>query len=74
MRALATEMDESTNGVRIELNKLTHSGLLKEFERGETIQYQANEQHRIYPEISSLVHKYLGFHILIDQVIKKLIR
>ncbi len=57
-------MDESTNGVRIELNKLTHSGLLKEFERGETIQYQANDSTIFIP-------KYLGFHILIEQVIKK---
>ncbi|HAE14037.1 MAG: ArsR family transcriptional regulator [Chitinophagales bacterium] len=70
LRGLAKEMDESTNAVRLELNKLSEAGILVSRSAGNTIQYQANEKHPLFPELSSLVRKYLG----LDQVVENLVR
>jgi DNA-binding transcriptional regulator PaaX len=60
LRGLATEFDESTNGVRVELNRLSEAGLLESSQSGNKIYYQANTKHGLYPEINSIVRKYLG--------------
>jgi hypothetical protein len=72
LRGLAKEMDESTNAVRLELNKLSDAGILVSFEEGNTIQYQANEQHPLFPELSSLVRKYLGLDKVVENLVKRL--
>jgi predicted nucleotidyltransferase len=72
LRGLAKEMDESTNAVRLELNKLSDAGILVSFEEGNTIQYQANERHPLFPELSSLVRKYLGLDKVVENLVKRL--
>lgn len=72
LRALAKEMDESTNAVRVELNKLSDAGLLVSYSEGKTIQYAANEKHPLFPELKSLVRKYLGLDKLVEQVVRRL--
>ena len=72
LRGLADEFNESTNSVRVELNRLSEAGLLHWQNHGKTKRYQANEAHPLYQEIRSIVSKYLGFDHLIDQVVHNL--
>lgn len=72
LRSLAEEFDESTNAVRVELNRLSESGLLKMSPEKNTVVYQANRSHPLFPEISGIVSKYLGIDRLLEEIIHKL--
>src|SRR5690606_12008918 len=72
LRGLAEEFHESTNSVRIELNRLSEAGLLVSEANGKTKSYTANSQHPLFLEIKSIVAKYLGFDRLVEGVVKNL--
>lgn len=72
LRGLAKEMHESTNAVRLELNKLSKAGFLLSYEEGKTIQYKANQNHPLFPELSSLVRKYLGLDKVVENIINQI--
>ncbi|MFN3603396.1 MAG: winged helix-turn-helix domain-containing protein [Leptonema sp. (in: bacteria)] len=72
LRELSKEMNESTNSVRVELDKLVEAGYLRKEEEKNKIYYKANQKHKLFPEIHSLVKKYLGIDILIDRVIQNI--
>jgi len=72
LRELAEEFGESTNSVRLELNRLTQAGLLTSAENGRTKVYQANPNHPLFPEIQSMVRKFTGIDQLIPQVLSQL--
>lgn len=69
LRELAKEFGESSNAVRIELNRLTEAKVLESKPNGRTIQYQANLSHPFFRELSSVVRKMVG----LDQVIEKVL-
>ena len=48
LRSLAKEFDESTNSVRVELNRLADAGLLVAEDEGKTKMYKANEGHPFF--------------------------
>ncbi len=72
LRGLAEEFNESTNSIRVELNRLSGAGLLVSEPGGKTKNYKANQQHPLYGEMQSIVAKYLGFDRLVEVVIKNL--
>jgi len=72
LRELADEFGESTNSVRVELNRLTEAGLLCSADEGRTKVYRANTKHPLFPEIHSMVRKFTGIDQLIPQVLSKL--
>jgi hypothetical protein len=72
LRILAQEFGESTNAVRVELNKLSNAGLLTHIGQGRKIIYKANTEHPLFPEINSIVLKFLGIDKLIIGVVQKL--
>lgn len=72
LRALAEEFGESTNSVRVELNRLTDAGLLKAEPAGNTILYKADVSNPIYSEIKRIVSKYLGFDQIIENVLQRI--
>ena len=72
LRSLADEFGESTNAVRIELNRLSEANFLDSYHKGNTIVYKANKNHPLFHEISNIVANYLGLDRLIEEVIMKL--
>lgn len=72
LRGLAEEFGESTNAIRHELNNLSRAGYLVSSGRGNIIEYSANVDHPLYPELKSLVHKYMGIDKIFDYVVKKM--
>jgi len=69
LRGLESEFGESTNSIRIELNRFEEAGLLNSLRDGNKKLYQANRTHPLYTDIHSIVMKETG----IDQVIEKVI-
>jgi predicted transcriptional regulator len=72
LRELAEEFGESTNAVRLELNRLAESGLLETTENGRTKVYQSNRKHPLFSDIQSMVRKFTGIDTLLEQVLSKL--
>ncbi|HMQ00001.1 MAG TPA: ArsR family transcriptional regulator [Cyclobacteriaceae bacterium] len=72
LRSLAEEFEESTNAVRVELNRLSEAGFLLSKNEGNTVIYRANTSHPLFPEIAGIVTKYLGLDSLIEEVINNL--
>lgn len=71
LRGLADEFGESTNAIRHELNNLSQAGYLVSHGKGNTIEYTANTNHPLYPELRNLIHKYTGIDKIIDNIVTK---
>ncbi len=72
LRSLESEFGESTNAIRLELNRFVKAGLLKTKNNGNKKVYIANTDHPLYPDINSLLMKYVGLDKIINRVVKKL--
>ena len=72
LRELALEFGESTNSVRVELNRLSKARIISAENVGRTIQYHANREHALFKEIKSLVRKYSGVDGLVETLIEKI--
>jgi hypothetical protein len=72
LRNLETEFGESTNAIRIELNKFEESGLLNSYSESNKKIFKANTKHPLYPEINSIVRKYIGIDKIIDSIVSRI--
>ncbi|MGB4205602.1 MAG: winged helix-turn-helix domain-containing protein [Bacteroidales bacterium] len=72
LRDLASEYGESTNAIRLELNRLEKAGLLTSKMKGNKKVYQANTQHSLFEPIHQLILKHTGIDHIMDFVLKKL--
>ena len=72
LRELESEFHESTNAIRLELNRFENAGLLESEDRGNKKFYKANIKHPLFPDINNIVLKYVGFDKIIENVIQKL--
>ncbi|MBS3742317.1 MAG: winged helix-turn-helix transcriptional regulator [Candidatus Cloacimonetes bacterium] len=71
LRQLAKEFEESTNGIRVELNKLTEAKILKSEKQGRSKIYKANQKHPLFHEIRQIVLKSTGIDKVITNIIEK---
>jgi len=69
---LATEFGESTNAIRVELNRLTEAKLLKSVNSGRTVEYRANKDHSLFKDLQSVVKKFVGIDTLAEELAAKL--
>ncbi|MBE0651536.1 MAG: ArsR family transcriptional regulator [Bacteroidales bacterium] len=72
LRSLEPEFGESTNAIRQELNRFEAANLLVTVNKGNRKYYQANTKHPLFPEINSLLLKYVGLDQIIENVVNKL--
>ncbi len=72
LRNLETEFGESTNAIRLELNKFEESGLLNSYSESNKKIFKANTKHPLYPEINSIIRKYIGIDKIIDSIVSRL--
>jgi len=71
LRELAKEFKESTNGIRVELNKLTNARILDIEKNGRSKIYRANTEHPLFNEIRQIVLKSTGIDKVITNIINK---
>lgn len=72
LRSLEQEFGESTNAIRLELNRLSKAGMLTCTSRGNKKYFKANEDHPFYDEIHSILLKQIGVDRIVDEVIRPL--
>lgn len=72
LRGLAEEFGESTNSIRVELNRLSNAGLLSHEQNGKTILYSANPQNPFFKALQKIVMKYMGLDDVIENVVRKI--
>jgi hypothetical protein len=72
LRNLEAEFGESSNGIRVELNKFEEAGLLKSSSEGNKKIFKANTAHPMFSDIKSILMKYTGLDQIVEQVIGRL--
>jgi len=72
LRGLHSEFGESTNGIRVELNRFLEAGLLSVSTVGNKKYFRANTDHPLFSDIHKILLKYVGIETVISNVINRL--
>ncbi len=72
LRGLAEEFDESTNSVRVELNRLESAGMLESDRDGNKKVFKVNQKFPLFNEVRSIILKQTGLDKIIEEVINNL--
>lgn len=72
LRGLEKEFGESSNSIRIELNRLIDAGLLSSEQIKNKRVYMANRKHPLYGSINNMLRKIVGIDKLIERVMSKI--
>src|SRR4030066_2482085 len=72
LRGLESELGESSNAIRIELNRFEEAGLLDSIRDGNKKVYQANVKHPLFKDLHNLILKEAGIDFVIEKVIHRM--
>lgn len=72
LRNLEAEFSESTNAIRLELNKFEKAGMLLSETNGNKKYFTANTSHPLFADLHNIVKKYVGLDWIVEYVAKKL--
>ena len=72
LRSLEEEFGESTNGIRLELNKFEKAGFIDSYSEGNKKLFKANTKHPLFKDINSIVLKLSGLDHLVDYIIQRI--
>jgi DNA-binding transcriptional ArsR family regulator len=72
LRGLESEFGESSNSIRLELNRFEEAGLLHSLRDGNKKVYQANTGHPLFSDIHNIILKETGIDRVIDKVIQRI--
>ena len=72
MKELAKEFGESSNAVRLELNRFEKAGLLSAETSGNKKMFHANVVHPLYKDIHNIISKTIGIDQIVEEVVAKL--
>ena len=72
LRGLAEEFGESTNAIRLELNRFEQGGLLISGMEQNRKVFRANRNHLLFSDITSILRKHMGVDSLVEQLISRL--
>ncbi len=72
LNGLASEMGESTNSIRKELNHLYAAGYLQKSRSNNKIHYKANTKHPLFDVLQKVVMKHLGLEDIVSSVLERM--
>jgi len=72
LNGLATEMGESTNAIRKELNHLQNAGYLEKIKVNNKVEYKANTKHPLFEVLQKVVLKHLGLEDVVETVLDRM--
>jgi DNA-binding transcriptional ArsR family regulator len=72
LRSLENEFGESSNAIRLELNRLEEAGMLSTHFEGNKKMYKANTKHPLFNEVHNILLKTIGIDQIIEKVIDRL--
>src|SRR6056300_27480 len=72
LNGLASEMGESTNAIRKELNHLQGAGYLERVKVDNKVEYKANIKHPLFEVMQKVVFKHLGLEDVVESVLERM--
>jgi hypothetical protein len=72
LRGLEEEFNESSNSIRLELNKFENAGFLTSETEGNKKIFKANTNHPLFKDINSIVLKLTGIDYVIDYILQRI--
>lgn len=72
LRSLEEEFGESTNGIRLELNRFEKAGFLESFNKGNKKLFIVNTQHPLFKDINRIILKMTGLEYIVDYVVQRI--
>lgn len=72
LRGLAEEFDESTNSIRLELNRFEDAGMLVSESKGNKKLFKANDKHPLFGDLRNILMKYIGIDRVIEVIIDRM--
>jgi hypothetical protein len=72
LRGLEEEFGESTNSIRIELNRFEKAGFLESHSQANKKVFKVNTTHPLFKDINSIVLKLVGLDYVIDYVLQRM--
>lgn len=70
LRGLEEEFGESTNSIRLELNRFENAGFLESYSESNKKVFKVNVKHPLFNDINSIVLKLVGLNYVIDYVLQ----
>jgi len=72
LRGLESEFGESSNAIRVELNRFSDAGMLTSSTKGNKKFFKANTKHPLFQEVHNLLLKYVGIDKIIENIVERL--
>ena len=72
LRGLEEEFGDSTNSIRIELNRFEKAGFISSHSLANKKMFKVNTQHPLFKDINSIVLKIVGLDHVIDYVLERM--
>ncbi len=72
LRGLESEFGESSNAIRLELNRLESAGMLSSEVKGNKKFFRANTGHPLFREVHNIMLKHVGLDKIVVNVIERL--
>lgn len=72
LRGLESEFGESSNSIRLELNRFEEAGMLASSFKGNRKFFTANTNHPLFDEIHKIILKHIGIDTIVGDVIERL--
>jgi predicted transcriptional regulator len=72
LRNLEDEFGESTNAIRIELNRFEKAGFLESFAEGNKKLFTVNTRHPLFADINRIIMKMVGLEYVVDYVLQRI--
>ncbi len=72
LRSIAEEFGESTNAIRLELNRLEAANMLQGELVGNKKMFQVNRNHPLYLDLAAIVSKYVGLDVIVENIVRGL--
>jgi hypothetical protein len=72
LRGLEEEFNESSNSIRLELNKFESAGFLTSAAAGNKKIFKANTKHPLFKDIHNIVLKITGIDYVVDYILQRI--
>lgn len=72
LQGLASEFGESSNAIRVELNRFDEAGLLDSNLEGRRKMYQANHRHPMFTDIQNILKKFVGIDKIVENIAQRI--
>lgn len=72
LQGLSKELDENSNSVRVELNRLEQAGMLTSEAEGRKKLYRVNKSHPLTSDLTSMLRKVTGIDGLVERVVERI--